>query len=38
MVTDRQVKELRRWLSIGKSVAASARIAGMDEKTARHYR
>ena len=38
MVSDRQVKELRRWLSLGKSLAASARIAEMDEKTARRYR
>jgi len=38
MVSDGQVKELRRWLSLGKSLAASARIAEMDEKTARRYR
>ena len=38
MVSDGQVKELRRWLHLGKSLAASARIAEMDEKTARRYR
>ena len=38
MVTDRQVSELRRWLAAGKSLAASARMASMDKKTARTYR
>lgn len=38
MVSGGPVQELRRWLSLGKSLAASARIAEMDEKTARRYR
>ncbi len=38
MVRDGQVKELRRLLAIGKSLAASSRMTEMDEKTARHYR
>jgi hypothetical protein len=38
MVTDGQVSELRRWLAAGKSLAASARMASMDKKTARSYR
>lgn len=38
MVTDGQVSELRRWLAQGKSLAASARMASMDKKTARSYR
>jgi len=38
MVTDGQVSELRRWLAAGKSLAASARMASMDNKTARSYR
>ncbi len=38
MVTDGQVSELRRWLAVGKSLAASARMASMDNKTARSYR
>jgi hypothetical protein len=38
MVTDGQVKELRRLLASGKSLAASARMTEMDEKTARQYR
>jgi len=38
MVTDGQVKELRRLLASGKSLAASARMTEMDEKTARRYR
>ena len=38
MVTDGQVSELRRWLAKGKSLAASARMASMDKKTARSYR
>ena len=35
MVTDGQVSELRRWLAPGKSLAAAARMASMDKKTAR---
>lgn len=38
MVTDGQVKELRRLLGQGKSLAASARMTEMSEKTARDYR
>ena len=38
MVTDGQVKELRRLLSAGKSLAFSARMTEMNEKTARTYR
>lgn len=38
MLTDGQVSELRRWLAKGKSLAASARMASMDKKTARSYR
>ena len=38
MVTDGQVSELRRWLAKGKSLAAAARMASMDKKTARSYR
>lgn len=38
MVTDGQVLELWRWLRQGLSLAASARMARMDEKTARKYR
>ena len=38
MVTDGQVSELWRWLAAGKSLAASARMACMDKKTARSYR
>ncbi len=38
MTTDGQVSELRRWLAVGKSLAASARMASMDNKTARSYR
>jgi hypothetical protein len=38
MPTDGQVLELRRWLAAGKSLAASARMASMDIKTARSYR
>ena len=38
MVTDGQVKELRRLLLRGKSLAASARMTQMSEKTARDYR
>lgn len=38
MITDGQVLELRRLLNKGISLAASARMTGMDEKTARDYR
>jgi hypothetical protein len=38
MVTDGQVKELWRLLAQGKTLAASARMTEMDEKTARGYR
>lgn len=38
MVTDGQVSELRRWLATGKPLAAAARMASMDNKTARSYR
>ncbi len=38
MVSDGQVKELRRMLAQGKSLAASSRMAEMSEKTARDYR
>ena len=38
MVTDGQVRKLRRLLSSGRTLAASARMTGMDEKTARTYR
>jgi len=38
MITDGQVRKLRRLLSQGESVAGAARRMGMDEKTARKYR
>ena len=38
MVTDGQVLELWRWLGRDVSLSASARMARMDEKTARKYR
>ena len=38
MVTDGQVRKLRRLLDLSNSLAASARMTGMDEKTARSYR
>jgi len=38
MVTDGQVKELRRLLASGKSLTTSSRMTEMDEKTARDYR
>jgi hypothetical protein len=38
MITDGQVLELRRWLDKGFSLAASARMSGMNEKTGRKYR
>ena len=38
MVTDGQVRKLWRLLGEDRSLAASARMTGMDEKTARSYR
>ena len=38
MITDGQVRKLRRLLSRGESLAMAARKTGMDEKTARKYR
>ena len=38
MVTDRQVRRLLESLEQGWSLCAAAKRAGMDEKTARHYR
>lgn len=38
MVTDGQVRKLRRLLARGENLASAARRAGMDEKTARKYR
>jgi hypothetical protein len=38
MVTDGQTRKLWRLLESGKKLAAAARMTGMDEKTARHYR
>jgi len=38
MVKDGHVKELRRLLGLGRSLAASARMTLMSEKTARKYR
>ena len=38
MVTDRQVRRLMGLLSRGKTLAAAAAKADMDEKTARKYR
>jgi hypothetical protein len=38
MVTDGQVKELRRLLNTGMSLATAARMTEMDKKTARQYR
>jgi len=38
MIKDGQVRELRRQLTLGRSLAASARMTGMTEKTARDYR
>lgn len=38
MVTDGQVRKLRQLLQKGRSLAAAARMTGMDEKTARSYR
>lgn len=38
MVTDRQVRRLMRLLGMGRTLAAAAAKADMDEKTARKYR
>ena len=38
MVTDGRVKELRRLLQMGRTLADSARMAEMSEKSARKYR
>lgn len=38
MITDNQVKKLKRNLSRGKSLGVSAASSGIDEKTARKYR
>ncbi len=38
MVTDGHVRKLRRLLFSGRTLTASARMTGMDEKTARTYR
>ena len=38
MIKDGHVKELRRLLGLGRTLAASARITEMSEKTARKYR
>ena len=38
MVTDGQVKELRRLLDQGRTLASAARMTEMSEKTARDYR
>ena len=38
MIKDGPVKELRRLLRLGRSLAVSARMSEMTEKTARKYR
>lgn len=38
MITDGQVRKLRRLLAGGACLAAAARRTGMDEKTAKKYR
>lgn len=38
MITDVQVKKLKKYLSQGKSLEIASRKAGMDEKTGRKYR
>ena len=38
MVTDGQVKELRRLLDLSRTLASAARMTEMSEKTARDYR
>ena len=38
MITDNQVKKLKKYLNQGKTLEISAARSGMDEKTARKYR
>lgn len=38
MITDNQVRKLKKYLSQGKTLEVSASRSGMDEKTARKYR
>ena len=38
MISDQQVRKLRKLLSQGSSLAQASRKTGMDEKTARKYR
>jgi len=38
MITDNQVRKLKRYLSQGKTLEVSSARSGMDEKTARKYR
>ena len=38
MITDNQVRKLKKYLSRGKSLGDAAIRADMDEKTARKYR
>lgn len=38
MITDNQVRKLKKYLSQGKTLEVSAARSGMDEKTARKYR
>jgi hypothetical protein len=38
MITDIQVKKLKKYLSQGKSLEIASRKTGMDEKTGRKYR
>ena len=38
MVTDKQVRKLRRLLTVGKALTVAAARTDMDDKTARKYR
>ena len=38
MITDNQVRKLKKYLSQGKTLEVSSARSGMDEKTARKYR
>lgn len=38
MITDNQVRKLKKYLNLGKTLEISAARSGMDEKTARKYR
>ncbi len=38
MITNNQVRKLKKYLSQGKTLEISAARSGMDEKTARKYR